>query len=108
LSNVAIFDGTVNKRLIPAVFSETVYAFCLNQYHRAMRKHLLIVALLGLLSPLAAENLTICQAFEKLLNHATDFKPLMGEKMQTIHLKRFQPYRWRGQRLPVLSRVWVG
>ncbi|NLT04417.1 MAG: hypothetical protein GXY09_11210, partial [Bacteroidales bacterium] len=43
-----------------------------------MRKHLLIVALLGLLSPLAAENLTICQAFEKLLNHADDFKPLMG------------------------------
>lgn len=45
-----------------------------------MRKHLLIIALLGLLSPLSAENLAICQAFEKLLNHAADFKPLMGEK----------------------------
>lgn len=42
---------------------------------------------MSLLTPLAAENLTICPLFEKLLNNANDFKPLMAGKDPSLPMR---------------------
>lgn len=43
-----------------------------------MKKTLIIAGLLAITFSLAAEKMTLCQAFEKLANNCADFKPLIG------------------------------
>jgi hypothetical protein len=73
-----------------------------------MKKHLLLACLVSLLTPLAAENVTICQLFEKLLNHANDFKPLMAGKDPSLPIRQLSTIQLEGavsSRFNVLNDV---
>lgn len=51
-----------------------------------MKKTLLLAGLLALTGSLCAQNMPLCEVFEKLGNNSSDFSPLMGPATDTLEI----------------------